>query len=145
LNLSHGSLPKGRYIRLAVKDAGHGMDRATVERIFEPFFTTKPVGKGTGLGLSTVHGIVTGYGGDINVRSRPGRGTTFKVYLPLMDEVAPVAEEVVQAPLQRGQGQTVLIVDDDRPLVLLGEEMLAALGYEPVGFDKSAAALAAFR
>ena len=144
LTLSHGSLPKGPYVRLVVRDTGHGIDRATIERIFEPFFTTKPVGQGTGLGLSTVHGIVTQHGGAINVRSRPGRGTTFKVYFPRIEDAA-AHEEAVQAPARRGHGETILIVDDDKPLVLLGEEMLAALGYEPVGFDSSSAALSAFQ
>ena len=143
LTLSHGSLPKGSYVRLVVRDTGQGMDRGTIDRMFEPFFTTKPVGQGTGLGLSTVHGIVTQHGGAINVRSRPGRGTTFKVYFPRSEDAAE-DKEAAQAPARRGHGETILIVDDDKPLVLLGEEMLAALGYEPVGFDSSSAALAAF-
>ena len=145
LMLSHGNLPSGPYVRLVVRDDGPGMDRATIERMFEPFFTTKPVGQGTGLGLSTVHGIVTQHGGAINVRSRLGRGTTFKVYFPQSEDAAAHDEEANQDPAQRGHGETILIVDDDKPLVLLGEEMLAALGYEPVGFDSSSAALAAFR
>ena len=78
--LSHGSLAAGRYVRLTVRDTGHGIDAATLERIFEPFFTTKAVGQGTGLGLSTVHGIVADHGGAMNVRSRPGEGSTFEAY-----------------------------------------------------------------
>ena len=144
LGLSHGSLPAGRYVRLKVRDSGHGIDPATMERIFEPFFTTKEAGQGTGLGLSTVHGIVSAHGGAINVKSRPGKGTTFEVYFPRSEQEAP-EEEPAHAPDRKGHGETVLIVDDDKPLVLLGEEMLAALGYEPVGFDQSRAALAAFR
>jgi signal transduction histidine kinase len=145
LTLSHGGLPAGRYIRLTVSDTGHGMDQATIERIFEPFFTTKPAGQGTGLGLSTVHGIVTALRGAVNVRSRPGEGTTFEIYIPRLERAAPPAAETVIDPAPRGRGETILIVDDDKSLVLLGEEMLAALGYEPVGFDDSKAALAAFR
>ena len=145
LTLSHGGLPAGRYIRLAVSDTGHGMDQATIERIFEPFFTTKPAGQGTGLGLSTVHGIVTGLGGAMNVRSRPGEGATFEIYIPRLERAAPLDAETAIDPARRGHGETILFVDDDRSLVLLGEEMLAALGYEPVGFDNSKAALAAFR
>jgi signal transduction histidine kinase len=144
LGLSHGSLPAGRYVRLKVRDSGHGIDQATMERIFEPFFTTKRVGQGTGLGLSTVHGIVSAHHGAINVKSRPGKGTTFEVYFPRIEQEIP-EEEAPETPVRNGHGETVLIVDDDKPLVLLGEEMLAALGYEPVGFDRGRAALAAFR
>jgi signal transduction histidine kinase/ActR/RegA family two-component response regulator len=144
LTLSHGSLAAGRHIRLAVRDTGHGIDKATMERIFEPFFTTKPVGEGTGLGLSTVYGIVTEHGGAMQVESGPEKGTTFEVYFPRID--ADIQEEAAPAaPVRLGHGEAVLIVDDDRSLVLLGEEMLAALGYEPVGFDHGQAALAAFR
>jgi CheY-like chemotaxis protein len=142
--LSHGSLPAGRYVRLTVRDSGHGIDQATMERIFEPFFTTKRAGQGTGLGLSTVHGIVTTHQGAINVKSRPEKGTTFAVYFPWIEREANL-EEPPEALVGNGRGETVLIVDDDKPLVLLCEEMLAALGYEPVGFDEGHTALAAFR
>jgi signal transduction histidine kinase/ActR/RegA family two-component response regulator len=142
--LSHGALAAGRYLRLEVSDAGHGMDDATMQRIFEPFFTTKPAGSGTGLGLSTVHGIVADHGGAINVRSRPGTGTDFEVFLARTERFAASADRA-EAPSPSGRGQTVLLVDDETPLVSLGEEMLAALGYEPVGFDSSARALAAFQ
>jgi signal transduction histidine kinase/CheY-like chemotaxis protein len=142
--LSHGALAAGRYVRLTVGDSGHGMDAATLERIFEPFFTTKAAGTGTGLGLAMVHGIVFDHGGAIDVRSRPGAGSSFAAYFrqaePLLAD-----DERSEAPLPLGEGQTILLVDDERPLVVLGEEMLAAIGYEPVGFDDSAAALAAFR
>jgi signal transduction histidine kinase/CheY-like chemotaxis protein len=145
LALSHGSLPAGRYIRLAVSDTGSGIDAATLERILEPFFTTKAVGQGTGLGLSTVHGIVTQHGGALNVESSPGIGSTFEAYFPRAGEVA-VADGVARpAEVPRGNGETILIVDDDAPLVPLAEEILAALGYEPVGFDQSATALEVFR
>jgi signal transduction histidine kinase/CheY-like chemotaxis protein len=142
--LSHGSLAAGRYIRLTVADRGHGIDAATMQRMFEPFFTTKAAGSGTGLGLPTVHGIVTEHHGAIDVKSAPGAGTTFAAYFPQTDE-CPVREEESQASAPPGNGQTILLVDDEKSLVLLGEEMLATLGYEPVGFDDSRAALAAFR
>jgi signal transduction histidine kinase/ActR/RegA family two-component response regulator len=142
--LSHGSLETGSYVRLRVQDRGHGIDRATMEHIFEPFFTTKGVGVGTGLGLSTVHGIVAQHGGRLNVSSRRGEGSTFEVYLPQAD-VPAAPGDYSPARLARGHGETVLLVDDDKSLMLLGEEMLAALGYEPVGFDSGVAALAAFR
>lgn len=143
LDLSHGGLPAGRYARLSVGDTGCGIDDAIMERMFEPFFTTKPAGEGTGLGLSTVHGIVNAHRGAIHVQSRRGKGTTFTIYFPLIEGTA-TEEKAIETPVRTGHGETVLIVDDDRPLVLLGEDMLAALGYEPVGFDRSHAAFAAF-
>jgi CheY-like chemotaxis protein len=143
--LSHGRLKAGRYARLTVRDAGQGMDEATLGRIFEPFFTTKATG--TGLGLASVHGIVAEHGGALDVRSRPGEGSSFAAYLACPKDFAAVAAASGEpAPLARGHGETVLLVDDEQPLVLLGEEMLAALGYEPVGYDSSPdEALAAFR
>jgi signal transduction histidine kinase/CheY-like chemotaxis protein len=138
--LSHGTLPAGRYVRLAVRDRGHGMDRATMERIFEPFFTTKAAGTGTGLGLTTVHGIVADHGGVLNVRSHPGVGTTFEAWFACAEAVgSPLVPP--DSPLPRGQGQTILLVDDEMPVVTLGEEMLAELGYEPVGFSTARDAL----
>ncbi len=142
--LSHGALAAGRYVRLTVRDSGHGMESATLERIFEPFFTTKAAGAGTGLGLAMVHGIVADHGGAISVRSRPGAGSSFEVYFRQAE--APMTEGTSAEPLPPlGRGETILIVDDERPLVLLCEEMVATLGYEPVGFDSSLRALAAFR
>jgi len=112
--------------------------------MFDPFFTTKGVGEGTGLGLSLVHGIVADLGGAIDVRTAVGRGTTFTIWLPIGGEATAPSVEVA-AELPRGHGQTVMIVDDEKPLVSLAEEILAELGYEPVGFSSSTAALEAFR
>jgi signal transduction histidine kinase/ActR/RegA family two-component response regulator len=145
LALSHGALAPGRYLRLAVTDTGHGIDRATAERIFEPFFTTKDPGRGTGLGLAMTHAAVTDHGGGLNLLSRPGEGSTFEVYLPLAEVSAETDDHTAPASVPRGSGEVILLVDDDRTLVRLGEEMLAMLGYEPVGFDSAARALAAFR
>jgi len=142
--LSHGSLGPGVYVRLCVSDTGSGIPPQVLDRMFDPFFTTKGVGEGTGLGLSLVHGIVADLDGAIDVRTTVGRGTTFTIWLPIAGEATvPSAEIATEFP--RGHGQTVLIVDDERPLVALAEEMLAELGYEPIGFSSSRAALEAFR
>jgi signal transduction histidine kinase/CheY-like chemotaxis protein len=145
LSLARGTLAPGPYVRLIVSDTGTGIPTAVLDRMFDPFFTTKGVGEGTGLGLSLVHGIVTDLGGAIDVRTRAGEGTSFEIWLPIAGETSkPPAQAAVQQ-LPRGNGETVMIVDDEPTLVALVEEMLAELGYEPVGFDSSAAALAAFR
>jgi CheY-like chemotaxis protein len=142
--LSHGALSAGDYVRLSVIDTGSGIPPAVLERMFDPFFTTKRVGDGTGLGLALVHGIVGGFGGAIDVVTQVGMGTTFTIWLPAAGEVARLpAEPAGEVP--RGNGETVMIVDDERALVTLAEVTLAELGYEPVGFDSSLAALQAFR
>jgi CheY-like chemotaxis protein len=134
----------GPYVRLLVGDTGAGIPPAVLERMFDPFFTTKSVGTGTGLGLSLVHGIVTDLGGAIEVTTKVGEGTRFEIWLPVAGETGKPAVEAVR-DLPRGSGETVMLVDDERPLVALAEERLAELGYEPVGFDSSSAALQAFR
>lgn len=139
-----GDLAPGKYVRLTVRDTGSGIEPKVLERIFDPFFTTKGVGSGTGLGLSLVHGIVNDLGGGIDVHSLVGTGTSFEIYLPVGGETsAPTAAAEKDTP--RGNGETVMLVDDEEALVMLGEELLAELGYEPVGFTRSAAALQAFR
>jgi signal transduction histidine kinase/CheY-like chemotaxis protein len=142
--LSHGTLLPGAYVRLSVSDTGSGIAPAVLERMFDPFFTTKGVGDGTGLGLSLVHGIVADFGGAIDVATQTGVGTTFTVWLPASGETPRLLAEPV-GELPQGNGETVMIVDDQRSLVALAEETLAELGYEPVGFDSSVAALQAFR
>jgi len=142
--LSHGTLLPGPYVRLSVSDTGSGIPPAVLERMFDPFFTTKGVGDGTGLGLSLVHGIVADFGGAIDVKTQAGAGTTFTVWLPASGETPRIlAEPAGDLPL--GEGEAVMIVDDERSLVALAEETLAELGYEPAGFDSSVAALQAFR
>jgi len=126
-----GRLLPGHYARIDIVDSGAGMGAAQLERMFEPFFTTKPVGAGTGLGLSLVHGIVLDHGAALEVDSRPGGGTTFSVYLPLIEGEPPQDPLPQTAP--RGNGETILVVDDEESLVRLEEEVLASLGYEPVG------------
>jgi CheY-like chemotaxis protein len=117
------------------------MESEVLERIFEPFFTTKEPGHGTGLGLALVHGIVSELGGAIDVASRPGAGSTFHLYLPCSD--ATIVADA--AALPRGTGQQVLVVDDETSIMLLVEEMLATLGYEPAGFTRPSEGLEEFR
>jgi PAS domain S-box-containing protein len=140
--LSRGALTPGAYVRLRVSDTGTGIPVAILERIFDPFFTTKGVGQGTGLGLSLVHGIVIDLGGAIDVVSS-SQGTRFEIWLPIAGEM-PVPSLVPGASLPLGHGQVIMIVDDERGLVDLTEESISRLGYEPVGFDSSQAALHAF-
>ena len=118
------------HVMLTVRDSGVGMDRATQAQVFEPFFTTKEVGQGTGLGLSTAYGIVTQAGGHITVESRPGAGTTFRVYLPTDARAADVeAPAVVDATPRRGQ-ETILVVEDETAVRSLARDVLTRLGYE---------------
>jgi PAS domain S-box-containing protein len=141
--LSRGLLNPGTHVRLTVSDTGVGIPAAVLERMFDPFFTTKGVGQGTGLGLSLVHGIVSDLGGAIDVASKAGEGTTFEIWLPVAGEIAMPSLQATRA-LPQGNGETLMIVDDERALVALAEEIAAQLGYEPVGFDSSRAALEAF-
>ena len=139
--LTHGELQPGRYVRIAVRDTGRGMDKLTLARIFEPFFTTRPTGNG--LGLATVHEIVRDHTGAMNVEST-GEGSRFEVWLPCLATATP-ALEVDEPARPLGCGETVLIVAHDDARLLRDEEILAALGYEPVGFTAADAALAACR
>jgi len=144
LPLSHGTLATGDYVRLAVSDTGAGIPPAALERLFEPFFTTKGSGKGTGLGLSLVHAIVADLGGAIDVTTEVGVGTTFALWLPAASD-APAPQAEPQPGLPRGDGEAVMVVDDDPVLVELAEEMLIELGYRPTGFRSSVAALEILR
>src|SRR5215510_5854415 len=139
-----GNVAAGEYVVLTVTDTGTGIAREIIDRIFDPFFTTKEVGTGTGLGLSLVHSIVTELGGAIDVASTPGQGSEFTVYLPRSGDAAE-ADEDEAAAMPRGDGQRVLIVDDEEPLVRLATRTLEELGYLPTGLTSSTAALAAFR
>ena len=133
----------GRYQVLTVSDTGHGMDASVKERIFDPFFTTKGPGKGTGLGLSVVHGIIKSHGGKINCHSVPGKGTTFRVYFPTVEEEpSERPEQFDSIPLGR---ERILFVDDEAALVDITKQMLQSLGYHVVTRTSSIEALEAFR
>ena len=138
----HPPLSAGRYVMLAVSDNGIGMDDATVAHIFEPFFTTKETGRGTGLGLATVYGIVNQSHGHVWVYSEPGRGTTFKIYLPCADHklgLAPASDAETLPP--RAEGKTVMVVEDEDLMRTLTRQMLEAHGYRVVEANEGKAAL----
>jgi PAS domain S-box-containing protein len=141
--VSAPELHPGRYVRLTMSDTGRGMDPATVDRIFEPFFTTKPSGQGTGLGLSVVRGIVKNHDGAITVYSQPNKGTRFHVYFPAM-ELEAIERKSVSAAEYRGNGERILYLDDEEPIVSLVTVMLKRLGYEVEGFKDVDTAIAAF-
>jgi hypothetical protein len=141
---SVGELEPGAYARIGVSDEGPGFSEEVGKRLFEPFFTTRPAG--TGLGLATVRKIVRDHDGAIDVASAQGKGSRFEVWLPAANTDASMTmrgEPV--APPRLGQGETVLIAHDDRDGLLGDEEIVAALGYEPIGFDRPADAIAAVR
>ena len=135
-----GALP-GRYVMLAVSDTGIGMDAETQSHIFEPFFTTKDVGKGTGLGLATVYGIVKQSGGSVWVYSEPGRGTTFKIYLPRVDELPETVDPAVPAQPVAGGRETVLLAEDDPSVRAVVSDVLTQKGYRVLGAPNGHAAL----
>ncbi len=139
--MSHGELAPGRHICLSVEDAGRGVDESVARRLFEPFFTTRPAG--TGLGLATVQEIVRDHDGAMNVQSTPGRGSRFEAWLPAAAKDASPSIDPATPPL--GRGETVLVIESERERLLHDEEMLAALGYEPVGFERADEAIAACR
>jgi PAS domain S-box-containing protein len=123
------AIRSGSYVVLAVSDTGHGMDRDTLGHVFEPFFTTKGVGHGTGLGLSTVYGIVKQSDGYVWAYSEPGRGSTFKIYLPVTeaDDTSPRPPD--PSPLRAGRGESVLLVEDDEGVRQMTRRALEEGGY----------------
>jgi signal transduction histidine kinase/BarA-like signal transduction histidine kinase len=143
--LSHGILTAGRHARLTVSDTGHGIDPEILDHLFEPFSTLRT--DGNGLGLATVREIVREHGGAIDVATRAGMGTRFDIWLPCIEAAGPAQDpqEDGTRRLFLGQGEAVMLVHDDRRLLLRDEEMLAALGYEAIGFTSAIEALAACR
>jgi PAS domain S-box-containing protein len=138
------ALHEGRYVAIDVRDNGTGMDADTRARAFEPFFTTKPIGSGTGLGLALVHGIMHDHGGTVLLDSEIGVGTQVRCLFPV-----PAGLEAVEAdpftPMSRGQGEMVLLVDDEPRLLEVTARRLTVLGYKVQSFTRPAAALSAFR
>lgn len=139
-----GVVTPGKWLSLRVADEGRGIPAEVLPRIFDPFFTTKEAGVGTGLGLSLVLRIVTQADGAIDVESRPGAGSVFTVYLPHAGE-APEPPSEEESPAPRGQGQRILVVDDDAALLELTVDTLRKLGYEALGVRTGRAALAKLR
>jgi hypothetical protein len=120
----------GPYVVMTVRDSGTGIPDAVLEKIFEPFFTTKEPGRGTGLGLSTAHAIVKGHKGFMRVTSAVGQGTEFRIYLPAHGSAEPLSPaEEAEAGLG-GKGELILVIDDERMILSMTEEMLASYGYE---------------
>ncbi|MFZ5452553.1 MAG: PAS domain S-box protein [Thermodesulfobacteriota bacterium] len=135
-------LAPGSYLRLVVKDNGHGIEPQVLERIFDPYFTTKKPGEGTGLGLAVVHGIISGLGGAILVDSKPGEGSSFQVYLPRLENGASSQIEK-ELPPTPGQ-ERILYVEDERQVAEVGRRLLTHLGYQVTVLTNSRAALELF-
>jgi len=124
---SANKIKSGTYILLSISDTGHGMDKQTINRIYEPFFTKKEVGSGSGLGLSVVHGIVSSYNGTIEVNSKPGKGSSFMIYLPQHSRKSADLDKGKEAK-SKGKEQ-ILFVDDEKEITYMGKKMLESLGY----------------
>ena len=140
---------EGKYVLISVHDTGTGMDSGTRERIFEPFFTTKEMGRGTGLGLASVYGTVKGHGGYIDVESEIGRGTTFRIYLPVKPALLGEGreddlqkEQSAPEPVSRG---TILLVDDEQAVRKVAVEILRKLHFDVLAVDTGEGALQLFR
>jgi PAS domain S-box-containing protein len=137
-------LSPGLFVVLEVEDTGTGIPAELLEKIFEPFFTTKEVGKGTGLGLSTAQSIVRNHGGRMQLDSTPGKGTRFTVYLPAVDAPAPAPAEPPRRELPRGNGELLLVVDDDPSLMHLAKVALTRGGYRVLTAQTGAEAVAVY-
>jgi len=136
---SHMEAKPGSYVTLSVIDTGTGMGDETLERIFEPFFTTKEEGKGTGLGLAMVYGVVRNHGGSVHVSSKPGEGSTFKVYLPVKGKPSVQKRSATETP--RNGSELILIVDDEKAIRSLARDMLESYGYSTLVAQSGAEAV----
>lgn len=136
----------GNYAELVFKDTGYGMSEKTVERIYDPFFTTKPVGKGTGLGLATIYGIVKSHGGTIRCDSLPGKGTTFTLLFPALDDrrASDGKRDESRAGELRGGTETILLVDDEKSILDTTAELLSSFGYKILTAESGEAALGVY-
>ncbi|MFC2155113.1 ATP-binding protein [Acidobacteriota bacterium] len=139
----YNKLSPGDYLELTVSDTGEGISPKVIKRIFEPYFTTKKTGEGTGMGLAVVHGIIKNHGGDIRVTSKPGKGSTFQVFLPLIE--GSVQQDKTTREDIPGGSEGILFVDDEIELVRGVKKMLERLGYEVMGESVPRAALILFR
>jgi CheY-like chemotaxis protein len=135
----------GPYVTLAVEDTGTGIPAEIIDRIFDPFFTTKEIGKGTGLGLATSLAIVSGHKGFIRVHNNPGAGARFVVYLPAQTTRVQRASPVPAAGRPRGEGETVLVVDDEAPIREIARRTLEKFGYRVLLASDGAEAVALYR
>ncbi|MBW2018116.1 MAG: PAS domain S-box protein [Deltaproteobacteria bacterium] len=141
----YNHLDPGEYLSLTVRDTGHGIEPQHLKKIFDPYFTTRGLGEGSGMGLAVVHGIVRSYGGEISVKSTPGKGSTFKILIPLAPEKAP-SETVTEGPSLMPRGsEKILLVDDEQALIDVVKPMLEHLGYQVTTKMSGAAALEIFR
>jgi two-component system cell cycle sensor histidine kinase/response regulator CckA len=138
---THQGAPVGAFVVLAVSDSGCGMDAETQARLFEPFFTTKPTGQGTGLGLSTVYGIVQQSNGYISVYSEPGRGSTFRIYLPRVQEPVTHVPSAAVHPRTVPGSETILVADDEAAVRELVVKVLTSAGYRVLQAGDGRAAL----
>jgi PAS domain S-box-containing protein len=141
--VKHFDIKSGSYLKLSISDTGHGMSASLMERIFDPFFTTKEKGKGTGMGLSMVHGIVKSHNGTIHVYSEPGEGSTFNVYLPIIEKQLE-QKIIAEKPIPTGT-EHILFVDDEESLINMGKQLLVSLGYDVTTRISSIEALELFK
>ena len=142
-DITTAEMTSGAYACLTVADTGKGMDKETSQKIFDPFFTTKKVGKGTGLGLSVVHGIVKNMGGDVQVYSKPGKGSKFKLYFPVGENVL-VKSNIHAYKTVEGGEEHILLVDDEKNIVNVVTQTLERLGYQVTSYTSSLNALEIF-